>query len=63
MTGVKRAGEHMLATKINKNQGIVLRQLLTIWMLIIDNSRITFVFALMKCNCVVFGEQNKMKET
>ena len=26
-----------------------------------DNSRITFVFALMKCNYVAFGEQNKMR--
>ena len=22
----------------------------------------TFVFALMKCNCVAFGEQNKIKD-
>ena len=30
-------------------------------MSIIDNSGSLFVFALMKCNCVAFGEQNKMK--
>ena len=34
---------------------------MTIKMTIIDNSKISFVFALMKCNYVAFGEQNKMK--
>gem|GEM_PF-1329978 len=52
-----------MATKIDKNRGDFLRQLLSIKSSINVNSRITFVFALMKCNYVAFGEQNKMEET
>ncbi len=32
---------------------------MTIKMTIIDNSKISFVFALMKCSKAAFGEQNK----
>ena len=42
----------MLATKIFKNQGFILTT-------ISANSKIDFVFALMKCNYVAFREQNK----
>ena len=37
----------------------ILRQFKSIWMSIIVNSRISFVFALMKCSYAAFGEQNK----
>ena len=60
--------------KINKNQGIYfndnysylaiqLEQSASFASLIrlYDNSKITFVFALMKCSNAAFGEQNKMK--
>ena len=36
---------------------------MTIKMTIIDNSKISFVIALMKCSKAAFGEQNKMKGT
>ena len=39
---------------------LFLRQLKSIWMSIIVNSRIIFVFALMKCSFAAFGEQNKI---
>ena len=39
---------------------LFLRQLKSIWMSIIVNSRISFVFALMKCSFAAFGEQNKI---
>ena len=39
---------------------LFLRQLKSIWMSIIVNSRISFVFALMKCSNAAFGEQNKI---
>ena len=38
----------------------ILRQFKSIWMSIIVNSRISFVFALMKCSYAAFGEQNKI---
>ena len=40
----------------------LIRQLSSIQTSIIVNSKIDFVFALMKCNYVAFGEQNKMKD-
>ena len=53
-----------MPTKINKNHGINFKdnycQLKTT---IIVNSRKTFVFALKKCNCVAFREQNKKEMT
>ena len=39
---------------------LFLRQVKSIWMSIIVNSRISFVFALMKCSFAAFGEQNKI---
>ena len=39
---------------------LFLRQFKSIWMSIIVNSRIIFVFALMKCSYAAFGEQNKI---
>ena len=39
---------------------LFVRQLKSIWMSIIVNSRISFVFALMKCSFAAFGEQNKI---
>ena len=55
-------------TCIRKNKGTIyeltlnlfLRQLKSIWMSIIVNSRISSVFALMKCCFAAFGEQNKI---
>ena len=39
---------------------LFLRQLKSIWMSIIVNARISFVFALMKCCFAAFREQNKI---
>ena len=39
---------------------LFVRQLKSIWVSIIVNSRISFVFALMKCSLAAFGEQNKI---
>ena len=49
--------------KYLKIKDLILRQLSSITISIIVNSRVVFVIALIKCNYVAFGEQNKNQIT
>ena len=48
-----------LATKINKNQGFVLRQLASIWLSIFVNSGLSFVLAQMNATGCISGQNKK----